>query len=136
VTPLLSLRVDSYQFIIGVEYFGICWDIVCEFDCRARKGTRGFYCELCLPEYRKYYQGLADLYEKHTFLTFIDWCKEKFSISQRIFFYGRVGCSSAYIRSVKEEFELQKNEDPLWVAVEPILTEAFLPKKPNKFKRL
>jgi len=130
VTPLLSLWVDSYQFIIIVEYYRDCWDIIYEFDCPARHDDRGFYCELCLPEYRKYYQSLSALYEEHSFLPLIDWCHENFKISKRIYFYRGKAWREAYLGSA-QDFEHLKREDSPYaslIGVEPVLTTAFLPK--------
>ena len=125
VTPLLSLWVDKYQCIIIVNYRGECWDIIwAEGDCPAKKHPeRGFYCQICLPEYRKFYDTMTDLYFEHSFLSLVRWCNENFTISNRLYFYKISGCREVIISSARN---FNKYYSESCFTVEPVLTSAIL----------
>ncbi len=125
VSPLLSLWVDDYQCIIIIEYQGKCWGIIwAERDCPAKKQPeKGFYCELCIPKYRKFYDSLEDLYFEHSFLAVLRWCNENFTISNRLYFYKSRSCREVMIDSARN---FAKQYDKSCFMVEPVVTEAFL----------
>ncbi len=50
---------------------------------------KGFYCELCLPEYREYYQDIETLYLDHTFKPLVEWCNKNFSSKNRLYVYQK-----------------------------------------------
>jgi hypothetical protein len=81
---------------------------------------RGFYCELCLPEYRKYYQDLESLYLEHTFKPLVEWCNKNFSHLNRLYIYHRKRIFSVYLNPAEW---ISKEEDISEYKIEPVLME-------------
>ena len=81
---------------------------------------RGFYCELCLPEYRKYYQDLESLYLEHTFKPLVEWCNKNFTHLNRLYVYHRKRIFSVYLNPAEW---ISKEEDISEYKIEPVLME-------------
>lgn len=80
--------------------------------------NKGFYCELCLPEYRKYYKDKESFYLEHTFKLLVEWCNKNFSSENYLYVYQKKGGLSVLIKSAKEIYEI---EDITSYKIEPVV---------------
>ena len=101
--------------IISVNYQGECWDLLGDFDTVEEHSELGYYCRLCLPESRRYYQSREDLWREHTFEEFLRWCNETLAPANWLVLYE-------YHRGVTEAKLMQeKPEEVLGVGTNRIL---------------
>lgn len=59
---------------IYVSWHGEHWDIISEFDIDEQRSSTGHFCGLCDPEHLIYYRTREELWIKHGFEPFLDWC--------------------------------------------------------------
>lgn len=59
---------------IYVSWKGRYWDIIADFDIGERRSSSGHFCCLCDPEHLIYYRTREELWIKHEFGPFLDWC--------------------------------------------------------------
>ena len=98
-TGKISLHIDPYQFMITVHNGRLFVDIISEFDVALRETKSGkYFCELCVPKYRKYYTCRAALLSAHCFKPLIEWAEEKLRLENILVISGEPrGWSSAEI---------------------------------------
>jgi hypothetical protein len=102
IAPEIILVVQEHgAFEIHVRYRNCLWDIVEEFDVGpAQTQTGRYYCQLCLPQGRKYYPTLSELVHQEALDPLLDWTNETFQTNKWIALFRVKGCT--YIKIVEE----------------------------------
>jgi hypothetical protein len=95
---------------ISVTYEGECWDFLGDFDTIEEYSHSGYFCGLCLPETRKYYDTRKEFWEVHCFETFLQWCNETLAPANWLGLYDYDGMTEARLL-------LDKSEDKLNMAI-------------------
>jgi len=122
IAPELSWIVAKKgDCMITVDYNGECRDIVWEADLWERRDSGGlYYCDGCLPEYRKFYPSRRELWEEHCFKAMMEWADGTFIGSNRLYICGVEGSyTAAYIRP-EGEMEDTRSRENLLVA-QPVI---------------
>ena len=79
---------------------------------------KGFYCELCLPEYREYYQDAETFYLEHTFKPLVKWCNENFTSKNRLYVCQKDRGISVFIKPTHETSKVESS-----CKIEPVVIE-------------
>ncbi len=96
---------------VSVCWKGICWDLIGDFDVAERSSKAGYYCALCEPEYLVLYPTREELWIKHGFDTFLNWCNTTLVHANWLELADFDGVTSAMLHSEKPEDD--KHWEPL-----------------------
>ena len=106
VTGRIKLYLDSYQVVIAIGSYDLLidWDVSLGF-----LKSRGYFCDMVIKRYRKYYQARSSLLAAHSFEPLLEWANSQLRPEKTLLIYGEPkGWSCAYIRDTKS---LGKKED-------------------------
>jgi len=114
---IVFLRVQKgYEFSMWTnlvsQRINYPWDWVGDFDLLEHKSTIGYYCGFCTEgEYKKYYKNRKDMYEKHCYEPFLEWCNERLVDGRYIINIGKIDHGGySRICSKSELKTIDKNE--------------------------
>ena len=69
-----------------------CWDGIHDLDIAKQRTPDGkYYCDLCLPEYRKFYSSKEELWVKHSFEPLLEWANKTFVFSNHLCLFESEG---------------------------------------------
>lgn len=81
--------------ILVVNFQDECWDLLGDFDTVEERSGLGYFCRLCLPEYRQYYHSREALWMEHCFENFLQWCNETLAPANWLALYDYDGMTEA-----------------------------------------
>lgn len=84
------------------------WDLLGDFDAIEEKSDRGYFCSLCLPEYREHYPTREAFWTEHCFENFLQWCNETLKPANWLGLYDYDGVTEA--RLLRDKCEDRWNE--------------------------
>ncbi|MBF0121272.1 MAG: hypothetical protein HQK79_20755 [Desulfobacterales bacterium] len=92
VVPEIVCLVNKYGTVeIRVYYKSEFWDIVWDFDVYERCDPKcKYYCNGCLPEYKKFYSRRQELWINHCFEPLLKWTNETFIPSKWLYLGGEI----------------------------------------------
>jgi len=88
---------------LAVNFRGECWDLIGDFHTVEEHNGRGFFCRLCLPEYRMYYPSREALWTQHCFESFLQWCNETLAPAKWLALYDYDGMTEARLLRNKND---------------------------------
>lgn len=88
---------------VSVNFRGECWDLLGDFDTVEVRSAQGYFCRLCLPEYRAYYPSREAFWTEHCFETFLQWCNETLAPANWLALYDYDGITEACLLRDKSE---------------------------------
>ncbi|MEI6306631.1 MAG: hypothetical protein WCP33_07400 [Deltaproteobacteria bacterium] len=88
---------------IPVYWEGIHWDFLIDFDVIERRSEAGYYCALCKPEFKVYYPTREELWIKHGFEQFLEWCNTKLENANWLELFDGDGVTSAMLHKEMPE---------------------------------
>jgi len=116
IAPELSWIVTRKgDCMVTVYYNDTCWDIIVEFDLFERRNSKGqYFCDGCLPEYKKFYPSRTELWVNHCFKPLLEWANETFNTSNLLYICGKEGSyTAAYIKPESEMENMRSREELL-----------------------
>jgi len=93
---------DYSEITVWVKWDNECVDLIFDFDLKEKRTVDGYCCSLCLPESIVNYPERKELFVKHSFETFLEWCNGTLSHSNWLEIFYEKDHSSG-VRLVKEK---------------------------------
>ena len=107
IAPEIKVSVYGYGIAVSVDPHGDCWDILKDFDIAPRRNSAGdYYCDRCLPEFKKFYRSSKELFAKHSFEPFIEWINNHFQPDRWVLLFEMRGRWAMIVK--EEDMEARK----------------------------
>ncbi|MFZ4789355.1 MAG: hypothetical protein ACOYMW_00320 [Candidatus Competibacteraceae bacterium] len=99
------------SMVIGVDYWGECWDLVADLDIAPeRLATGGYICQFCDVDTRTIYPSREAIWIEHGFEPLLEWCNQQFQADQWASVWGDEGATWVQLGPLLDDAATAKPE--------------------------
>ncbi len=122
VASEIRVSVYGYGIAVSVDPHGDCWDILKDFDIAPRRNSAGdYYCDMCLPEFKKFYRSRKELLAKHSFEPFMEWINGHFQPDRWVLLFEMRGRWATIVKEGDVESRKQREGAEYFVRAFPVI---------------
>lgn len=99
ISQKVSCTITKSGVVVSVSHHGEFWDIVADFDAvLERRSPEGYYCDLCMPQERRFFATREELLTRHSFDALLEWVNEELSESAWVYLFATKGATWVEIK--------------------------------------